>query len=62
MNALLQLSLQHQELQALQAERDQLQDHAAGITRDEIVDQARGQRNDAIHKYICHCYTQYLYL
>lgn len=50
---MLQLSLRHSELMALQADRDRLMDNAAGITPDEILTQARSDRDDAMEKYVC---------
>ena len=44
-----QMENQYKELQSLQAERDQLRDQAAGtLTRDQILDQARKERDEAI--------------
>ena len=44
------MSQQHETLVKLQAERDKLQDQAAGLTRDDIVDQARRDRDEALAK------------
>ncbi len=46
------MSQQHKQLTELQSERDKLQDEAAGLTKDDIVDQARVERDDAIAKYV----------
>ncbi len=46
------MAQQHKQLIELQAERDKLQDEAAGLTKDDIVDQARIERDDAIAKYV----------
>lgn len=45
-----QLSLHQEEENRLLAERDRLQDEAAGITRDEIIEQVRAERDKAIER------------
>ena len=44
------MAQQHETLVKLQTERDRLQDAAAGLTRDDIVDQARKDRDEALAK------------
>ena len=45
------MSLQQRELLALQMERDRLQDEAtAGTTPDELLEQTRRERDDALAK------------
>ena len=47
----LQITIQHQEMHKLQEERDRLQDQAAGtVGRDEVIEQARKDRDDATEK------------
>ena len=47
----LQISEHHDKIRQLMEERDQLQDAAAGLlTKDDIVEQTRQERNEAIEK------------
>jgi len=46
----LQLTLHQDEENRLLAERDRIQDEAAGITRDEIIEQVRADRDQAIER------------
>ena len=49
----LQITIQHQEMHKLQEERDRLQDQAAGtVGRDEVIEQARKDRDDATEKWV----------
>ncbi len=47
-----QVELQREELDRLREERDLLQDGAAGITKDDVLEQTRTERDEAKQQYV----------